>query len=83
MATTRASERRSRSTTVGDAPAPTERATSLAFALRISSDRADRRSAANTSASSFAEEESVASSRAAAFARCPRSGSDVVGMTSG
>lgn len=80
MAATRASVSRSRSTTVADAPEAAERSTSLAFALRISSERAERRSAANESASSLAEEESVASKREAAFARRPRSGSDVVDM---
>ncbi len=58
-----ASMRRSRSTTVGEAPEATERATSLAFALRISSEPvATGGRPPDARASSFAAEESVASS---------------------
>ena len=79
----RASDRRSRSTTVEDAPASDERSTSLALASRISSVRSKSRSAAKKSASSLTDEDAVARRRPAALARRPRSKSEIVDIAQG
>ena len=78
MEAIRASDRRSLSTIVAETPSALARSTSAPLAVRISSDRCKRRSAAAPRAASFVSVEASARARLAALARWPSSLSDVI-----
>ena len=81
MAAIRASLSRNRSSSVGVAPDVSARATSSALAARMSARCCSSRSAARRSVVSLTAPDAVASARLAAWARRPRSATEVGAMT--